>query len=720
MAEDNKLLIEIEASTVNAVRALDNLNASLKDFGKEGTVSLASIENALKQVKKAASQATNIEDVRRFGEEYRKLRLEADKIQGAFNGVGDSAKRARVSVYALNQVVRDLPFGFIAISNNIPVLTDQLQQLYRENNNKVIPTLKAFASGLTGAAGVGIAISAVTSLITSAVQRYGSLSNAIEALTSSYGPLLERLQKSNSQFEKFTSEANNLEALRIKASQAIEQEAQDINVLVGALKSENATRGEKEIIISRIQSANSGLFKDYVIETESVDKLTQALIIYNGVLTAQEEAKAFREEIGNNSKFIFEQTKLLKDLGQQLGAAKARYDKALQSAKNFGSTVGPGGISSQVAELKNAEANLKKLQVEYQNLTNKVAGLYQINKELRQAVDDGLLSEIQATAKLNKFLQDNFKTKKDISAAAKGQNAAENAAEKAAEDAIKRQQELLRLEIQGYKDRIKNLDRYSTNAIEIFQKLEEKEFELAKIDTEKLFNGKELEKAIELLKANVFEKYRAAYKEFLDNKNELIKKEKELNDKQLDELNKYIDATTNAYNKLDFGGVERRNKEFFKNLAKENEIAQDAIDKQKKAQQELANVFAQALGRGIDNFVEGIADGKKGADALKESFKQIGEELKKIIIKLAIIEGLKILANILAPGSGKAVGAVASKAFGVPDLTGLLGGGRGQTKGGINIGPGGLAIAGQVTFVQRGPDLVGVLAQANNRINRVG
>ena len=33
---------------------------------------------------------------------------------------------------------------------------------------------------------------------------------------------------------------------------------------------------------------------------------------------------------------------------------------------------------------------------------------------------------------------------------------------------------------------------------------------------------------------------------------------------------------------------------------------------------------------------------------------------------------------------------------------------------------GGMQLAGNVTFVQRGPDLVGVLNQGNARINRVG
>jgi hypothetical protein len=40
--------------------------------------------------------------------------------------------------------------------------------------------------------------------------------------------------------------------------------------------------------------------------------------------------------------------------------------------------------------------------------------------------------------------------------------------------------------------------------------------------------------------------------------------------------------------------------------------------------------------------------------------------------------------------------------------------------GGLNIGGGGFALSGQVVFVQRGQDLVGVLSQSNARIGRVG
>jgi hypothetical protein len=40
--------------------------------------------------------------------------------------------------------------------------------------------------------------------------------------------------------------------------------------------------------------------------------------------------------------------------------------------------------------------------------------------------------------------------------------------------------------------------------------------------------------------------------------------------------------------------------------------------------------------------------------------------------------------------------------------------------GAAGINGGGIQLAGQVVFVQRGPDLVGVLNQGNARIGRVG
>jgi hypothetical protein len=101
---------------------------------------------------------------------------------------------------------------------------------------------------------------------------------------------------------------------------------------------------------------------------------------------------------------------------------------------------------------------------------------------------------------------------------------------------------------------------------------------------------------------------------------------------------------------------------------------------------------------------------------------------------VATVAKAAILAVILSAlsGGGFAIGAAGSVAGGTGNFGGifknLLGSSFGIPKkaaaptfsGGAGINAGGLQLAGQVVFVQRGPDLVGVLNQGNARIGRVG
>jgi ElaB/YqjD/DUF883 family membrane-anchored ribosome-binding protein len=112
------------------------------------------------------------------GDSHEKLQPKIKKIPKELNQVDDAARRSRIALYGVNQVVRDLPFGFIAISNNIPVVIDQFQALFADGKN-VEKSFKALGQALIGAGGLSIAFSAGISIITSLIQEYGSLGAAI-------------------------------------------------------------------------------------------------------------------------------------------------------------------------------------------------------------------------------------------------------------------------------------------------------------------------------------------------------------------------------------------------------------------------------------------------------------------------------------------------------------------------------------------------------------
>ena len=732
MANENQLIIEVSADTVELVKALSTVKNGLQDFAKDGKTTAATITSALKAINDQSKNTFDItalsiynksaDELKKILQEIRKIGLstppippppppdDTEALAKANEKLQIQAKRARVALLGVNQVVRDLPFGFIAISNNLPVLFDQFAALKAESTSTK-EAFKLLGKQILGAGGLTLGFSLLITGITTLVQKYGSLSNAYKALTSSLGPLIEKLDKASKEFAKLAENANSVSDLQIKASIGTEQEIKDTELLIKALNNENTTRGEKETIIGRIQSANQGIFKDYVIEKENINELSKALTIYNGLLVAQEETKAFREEIGTNSKVIFEQTKLLKQLGAELGAAEKEYAAAQKVVNEFRFALGTSGKVAGEQRLDAAIKSIAILRTEYAALAKNIDKVIKTNDDLRKAVDDGTITEIQAQTKLTEFLDANFKTKKQLTAE-------ERNSIKVIKEASKGREELLKLDIQGYKDRIKNLDLFATDAIKIFQELEKAEIELAVIDAKKVFAGPELAEAIKKISKNIREKISEEYQNIITAREDFIQKQEELNTKELEQIDNYINATTEAYNKIDFGGVNRKLNNFYKTLDAGNKQFDKSLKNQgrniEQLRLQIRDVFAGSIANSfsgfIDQLVDGFDDGVKAGEAFKETLEDLGKTILKEIAKLALLTAIRVAFDAIAPGTG----AVAASAAG----TGLNRIGR--QRNGLNVGPGGLALAGQVTFVQRGPDLVGVLQQANGRINRVG
>jgi hypothetical protein len=195
-----------------------------------------------------------------------------------------------------------------------------------------------------------------------------------------------------------------------------------------------------------------------------------------------------------------------------------------------------------------------------------------------------------------------------------------------------------------------------------------------------------------------------------------------------------IDYT--AFFELDFEGIRAKAKEYgliasnaFAEAAKlstgklNNQVtitptgdAKKNIDAQKELEARVlatTNAFNNFLAPAIEVVYGALANGGN-------IFKALGQGLKALIVQmgLAVAKAL-VLSAILAgvTGGASAAGGGFFKTF-----TGLLSKGLGGVAapnlGGI--GRAGTELSGQVVFVQRGPDLVGVLNAGNAQIRRTG
>jgi lambda family phage tail tape measure protein len=112
-----------------------------------------------------------------------------------------------------------------------------------------------------------------------------------------------------------------------------------------------------------------------------------------------------------------------------------------------------------------------------------------------------------------------------------------------------------------------------------------------------------------------------------------------------------------------------------------------------------------------------------GKFAFKDFAKAILQTISQIVAKIIATGIIKLIANILVPGSGAVVGGVGAASGGggfLKSLGGLLGIGGVAAPSFAGVGAGQLGMSGSVNMVLRGSDLVGSINRTNSTINRVG
>lgn len=159
-----------------------------------------------------------------------------------------NANQAGFALTNLNRVVQDAPFGFIAIQNNLDPLLSSFQQL-KVQTGSVGGALKALGSSLMGGAGIAVGLSLVTSLITTAIQKYGSLSAAISAVFSTVSDL-QKMQK-------------GLRDAMFEANKNAGEQIAKLDILVAVSKDSSRSMDERKIaaagLVAQLKTYNIAL-----------------------------------------------------------------------------------------------------------------------------------------------------------------------------------------------------------------------------------------------------------------------------------------------------------------------------------------------------------------------------------------------------------------------------------------------------------------------------
>lgn len=366
MADDLK--IEIGTDVLNVIKSLDTLQTEFKALqktiaqttdGKELIQLNKRLDNlgaTIKAIKSAGK--TGFDD---FGQ----------KIAGIKKPVGDASN----ALLNFGRIAQDAPFGIIGITNNINPALESFQRLAKETGSTGA-ALKALGAGLLGPAGVGVAISIVTSAITGLVLKYGSLNNAIKEIFGN----MTAAEKVMRDYNKALSESlgsNLADASNLKNLLAV---AKDVTLSTEARK--NA--------IEEINNKYPQYLKNLSLETINTDKTSESIAKQIQLLNLQGEQKAIQNVL--EKKY----TELLENGSKEL----LFHATTLQQIKGFLKNQFFGDIGGYPRLIKDATT-------EYLN-QNKV-----INDQIKLLQEQGI-EVTKSIAKIGGFKIIPEKTAKDI------------------------------------------------------------------------------------------------------------------------------------------------------------------------------------------------------------------------------------------------------------------------------------------------------------------
>ena len=741
-----KTLVQAFVAPANSIAGLDKRISDLnkRKINLDAKTSAAEIARLTKEIEKLTSQRNNIDA----------LGASVNKI-GSSSGSGlkkteDASKNATRALTSLSLVAQDLPFGFIGIQNNLPAVFQTFGEL-SAGAKGLRGALAQIGSALVGPAGLFLAFSVVTSAITYAIKEYGSLTNAVNVLFGANSNAV----KSQNDFNKALLDAAGSTGGQIAK----------INILVATIQNENTTQKERLAAYRELKRINpdivAGIDEQNLSTSKSIKLIGENAKVQLEFIKLQTKAAGIQKALDGIEQRRFDANgKLNEAKKKQLEYDKklAAIDSKIASGKSLSidekaiNNFRESGLKRFSKDVEDARKEISDLQLEGEKWTNSLTptitriseissgaqDLTEDLKKLRSGQEDAASAAKkyqEAFAKFNQLkielpqFDDDKAIDRKISSLEKYGNIVLDTAnydfERAAAlkeiieidkeyfknlDLTKTKLESLKTTIQnyiGYLYNVRELQKELAKPIDIkglSNKIDTKVF----LDTAKLRS--DVPAIIDLLfPEEKFDKISEAWKKI--NK-ETAPELKELKDKIRDALisqeiitglkvtgEEVTKAINSALSALDIG------------LDQEKKLAD--TEKQIKAFTERINsAIEDGLRRPLRDFFDTFLDtGKFAFDSFvklaKDSFKRIAADL--------LASGLaKLLTSLLIPvaGGGGLTGGLGSL------ITNLF-----PTKGRAkleSLSPRREFSGGQVNFVIRGTELVGVLNRGNQEINRIG
>jgi hypothetical protein len=542
--------------------------------------------------------------------------------------------KATLALTNLGRVASDAPFGFIAIANNIEPLIQSFQSVRKESGS-VGGALKALGSSLADPGGLLLGFTLVSSAITVAIQKYGSLGGALDALFGKQDSLNQEIRSAAESYAKYNEQLKSSVSIQSNAAGGTQGEISRVQALAAIVNDTTATYLQRNNALQELAKINKTYFGNLDLESAKLGTLTTAVNAYTQATIQSAITKGFESEIGTANVELNKQENILKKLQDRRRTLQAAPQRIVGAAATVDTR---DIIAATQAELDQARV---------------VTELRARIRELNTAIGDSIRQFNAITAPIN----------------------AANAATQ------------------------NNTTVTNTNTTAITKQ------------------ATALQKAEEARKASLAailseagQRQTLDFTSFFDLD-------------PADARNKYATLFApvgNAFQEALAPSQGRLGRDFTIIPPAAIQAAIDNVNRLRDAGIAAGAAFSSVISPAIDGVFSAIENGQDVIKSLGDSFKKLVIDLIKATIKAAAF------ALVISAASGGTInfGTAFKGALqlgGAGGAGGLrIGGAAAPTFGGVSGFGGGLQLAGQVVFTQRGTDLVGVLNSSNARINRVG
>jgi hypothetical protein len=715
------------------LKSLENIGIEIPaptivdDFAEDSILGLRKKIDEL-NAKKIRIGVKNEGEISKLNSEIKGLEQEIKKANDLTiddkGGISKNANKARQTITNLKLVAQDLPFGFIAIQNNIPNLLESFGDLNTKSDG-LKGTFKELGKQLVGPAGIFLAFSVVTAAVTYAVQKYGSLGNAIKVLTGNSTELDGVLLRSKDTLEKYNKELKTTREITAQAVGSTAGQVEKINILSKAIKDVNLSETQRGNALKELQELDPKNLENIKLNTQGYKDLDEWVKKYTDSLVANAVAQEYIAKIAAVTTEINQQQIALQGIAAEYDILALRRKKALDIIAKSNDN---GDL--QIELLGPIEGEKLELDKKFFSQANAVSALNkqlsiyrdELTKATNESIkffrntgkdDDGGGNKNVFVPKIDVQDPDEFTNlDKIIKRVEKYGNAFIDINNSVAErsDALKK---LLEVDPQYFKT-------FSVGSKDVDTAREAIEQLLRTLNSKKLFE-KQREEGRAL--NNLWEK------QARDREEALEKIQKAADDEYMERM--FKNDTFNYKAKLEFTAFDADLEKAvgtvnsaFKSL---EDVFNDVFENIVSKNQQIANSIEGYITQPMQTLFDILTN--EGEASWKDFGKVVIDVLKKIAIQAISTAIAKTLANILAPGFGTISDASLFDYLDNPpgdfDLNMLTGGGRRRGSnnsanfGGI-VGSQSMQMAGQVNMVIRGSDLVGVMNRTNTTINRVG